>query len=738
MAYAVQKVRSYTLRETFGVYTSLQSLTSSGGPQYTSSNALVGWWRLNTDTSTSGDCPDSSGRGNPGTFGSSANRPNFRTAAGPSARIQVGYASFSISDYNAITIGTPAIWNALIGNAPATGPTTAATATITVTSPSDTDDGDVFVLTDTAGTEHTFEFDVDVNTVTNNIIGIAAEVASENNANCATKIANAINDATSTCADTITASTDDAEVTLTQDVGGPTGNTSITGNATSTGMGVYRDFLGGGGFRKGGSRKMSFSVWMTETNSIYTTHPSLVDLGTTKLRVSDDEEISFQTYWNDALVTWTTSTGRYPASTWTHVVLTYDASSPSNVPVVYVNGVKESVTESGTTPTGEWGGITGRLPTLGNSATLLQDLFGAMADVAIWNKALTADEVSILYNAASYDLYRVSRNFKLRGSSTSGEDIDQFSSKEDGEFALSVNPFRQGINVSEMKYVEMGLTPKIFPGTRTKIILNGVDMSAQKYFDDAVISNSSNVKLASGSRKEVPNFEMEIQNFGQAKIFNDDVPYMEMQRFDAVTYLTDDTGAMVYPYVGSNPAAKDPYQSDGVIEPLYQIRDSLSLMTIDFPFLAQGVRGSLQGEYATDSHQGGIVITQQINKVSSSLSPYEDSTEYFGPPPYSFTDSEGKLSTTLTGSIVLPGWLTDQQSSIDPWADNTAMGIYTDELTAVSAYEGVQVFILALEVMSGTDTQSMFARHHRSATAGFVYDNNIMGTDSIAFGGWKK
>jgi len=503
---------------------------------------------------------------------------------------------------------------------------------------------------------------------------------------------------------------------------------------------------------------MSFSAWVYKTHASTTlgriihfgqrgAYSPTGGAGFVSVWTDGDERIHFGTCWNGSDAAWYTPTGAITQSTWAHVVVTYDASSVLNVPAIYVDGVALSITfDTGTTAPSVganfgWDGIGGSGIDddcyIGNNSDLDAPFGGNLADIAVWNRRLSADDAKAIYRAASYSLWFVSRNFRLRGSSTSGEDIDRFSAKEDGEFGLSINPFRQGINVNEMKYVELGLTPKIFSGTRPKIILNGVDMSAQKYFDDAVIANSTDVRLTSGSRKEVPNFEMEIQNLGQAKVFNDDVPYTEMQKFNSVAYLTDDTGAMVYPYVGSNPAAKDPYQADGVIEPLYQIRDSLSLMSIDFPFLAQGVRGTIQGEYTTDSHGGGIAIKQQINEVSSSLSPYEDNTEYFGPAPYSITDSEG--NTAMTGSIPLPGWLTDQQSQIDPWVDNTAMGIYTDELSLIARSGDVlQDFITALDVMSGTNTQSMFDRHHRSSASGFTYDNNPLGTDSIAFGGWKK
>jgi hypothetical protein len=483
-----------------------------------------------------------------------------------------------------------------------------------------------------------------------------------------------------------------------------------TDTAVNIGTAATWDAIIGNDTSGGSTQQMSFSMWVYKTgDGDGGSNQRLIDFGGDVLILnSTGEAITFRTYWTPGYVDWYTPASSFSLNTWAHIVLTYDANSTSNVPVMYVDGAAVALTHSGNAPSGAWSGITLSDCKIGSFAGSDAYTFqGNMADVAVWNKILTADEVSALYNAASYGLFKVSRNFDLQGSTFTNTG--------------SIEPFYQGINVRENKYFMMGLTPKIRPGAPDKIFVKGVDLSAKKYYDDTLVSANANVLLLSGARSMVPSFEMQQTTYGQAKLFNDDVPYTEMQKFNAKQYLEDDTGAMIYPYVGSNPAARDPYQNDGVIEPLYQIRQSLSLMTIEFPYLAQGVWGTLGGTYAIDSRRGSVLITQQINNVTSSLDPYEDSgTEYFG--------------TSLTGSVALPGFLTEQQARIGPWTDDTAMSIHIKQLTT-----GSQAFAMALNAMSGTNTQRMLKNHHRSATAGFVYDNNsAIGTDSIAFGGWKK
>jgi hypothetical protein len=510
-----------------------------------------------------------------------------------------------------------------------------------------------------------------------------------------------------------------------------------TDDGINVGTAATWDAIIGNDTASGSTQKMSFSAWVYKTGDGGGTAGRIFQFGDgdALLYTEGSEEVKFATVWNGSTTRWETPASSFSLNTWTHIVVTYDANAPTNAPAIYIGAVAQSLTRSGATPTGVWNGIATDACYIGNKKSGTRAFAGNLADVAVWNKVLTANEVSALYNAASYDLFRVSRNFRLAGSTFS--------------ITGAIDPFRQGINVDENKYRFLGLTPKITFSSGPKILFNGVDMNAVRYFDDSIVEPRAMMLMSgtfvtssdpdtgeavitevtdrkglglmpSGSMSSVPNFEWENLSFGQPKAFKDDTPFLEMQKFDAVKYVGDDTGAMIYPYVGSNPGALDPYQSDGAIEPLYEIRASLSLMTTQFPFLARGVWGYIGGNYAIDSRRGGILITQQISNVTSSFDPYEDSgTEYF--------------FNNANGSLAIPGFLTQQQSKIDPWVDDTIVSIHIKQLAT-----GSQQFATAMEALSGANTQRMLKNHHKSAAAGFVYNNNVLGTDSLVYGGWKK
>jgi hypothetical protein len=89
---------------------------------------------------------------------------------------------------------------------------------------------------------------------------------------------------------------------------------------------------------------------------------------------------------------------------WHHICVTYDSNSTSNVPVIYVDGVSQTVTTglaaSGTYTAGTGGFVIGNRPTLGRA------VLGMMAEVGIWNAILDAGEVKSLAAGAPASLIR--------------------------------------------------------------------------------------------------------------------------------------------------------------------------------------------------------------------------------------------------------------------------------------------------------------------------------------------
>ena len=106
--------------------------------------------------------------------------------------------------------------------------------------------------------------------------------------------------------------------------------------------------------------------------------------------------IRFAQYFTSNLSAWTTPTDSITLNTWQHVAITYDNSSNANTPTIYINGVAQALAQShagsGTaTPDNDANMY------IGNNGASDRAFEGSIDDVRIYNRALSADEVTGLY-----------------------------------------------------------------------------------------------------------------------------------------------------------------------------------------------------------------------------------------------------------------------------------------------------------------------------------------------------
>jgi len=86
-----------------------------------------------------------------------------------------------------------------------------------------------------------------------------------------------------------------------------------------------------------------------------------------------------------------------------HYAITYDESSTANNPIIYIDGVSTSVTET-VSPDGTLVVDTGNDLVLGYPSA--KSIDGKLSDIRIYNRILTADEVLAIYNARGRDNIR--------------------------------------------------------------------------------------------------------------------------------------------------------------------------------------------------------------------------------------------------------------------------------------------------------------------------------------------
>lgn len=115
-----------------------------------------------------------------------------------------------------------------------------------------------------------------------------------------------------------------------------------------------------------------------------------------------------------------TNTNTFMAGDWHHIAVTYNAWSSTDDPIIYIDGASIGVTEFGT-PSGTLNSEFGAEVVLGNWHTATQNYTtpfdGFLKDVRIYNRILTAAEVTTLYNAGTPDVSLVTDGLVFQGPS---------------------------------------------------------------------------------------------------------------------------------------------------------------------------------------------------------------------------------------------------------------------------------------------------------------------------------
>lgn len=115
---------------------------------------------------------------------------------------------------------------------------------------------------------------------------------------------------------------------------------------------------------------------------------------------------AFSSLYGSAAGQWMTNdiSGTWTPGTWYHVVFTYDGSLTTNDPLIYWDGVSQTVNET-STPSGSTVSRNGARLFVGNLDTSASDyanaLDGIIFDPRIYNRILTQAEITALYNSGT-------------------------------------------------------------------------------------------------------------------------------------------------------------------------------------------------------------------------------------------------------------------------------------------------------------------------------------------------
>lgn len=112
------------------------------------------------------------------------------------------------------------------------------------------------------------------------------------------------------------------------------------------------------------------------------------------LGTAGTERVAFSRSWSTAAGVWVTPNGSLTLNAWNHIVVTYNGSATTNDPLIYINGVSQSITELAA-PSGTLNTSSATL-WFGNQDASTRTWDGLLDEFYIWDAVLSSVEVDQL------------------------------------------------------------------------------------------------------------------------------------------------------------------------------------------------------------------------------------------------------------------------------------------------------------------------------------------------------
>jgi hypothetical protein len=455
-------------------------------------------------------------------------------------------------------------------------------------------------------------------------------------------------------------------------------------------------------------------------------------------------EIEFRLCSNGSLskdVLISTSADTVKVDEWYHVVCTYDGRGGEYANLgmnIYVGGKLATIATSTSESTYVAMQHSKRPIILGLLRPSYYDFHGYIAELAIWNKELDAEQIGNLYGASIAGAYRLVRNFSQISPDNDTRTLGISSPGGRGFNVTDLPPdvsdaYLQGVNVITLQQLTDYTSFKIRPNSSFINTIDGKDVS-RVYFNDAIapttFSSGSGPTVAGSSQVSVGGVgqlskrlthEREQRDLGQLTVYDNSDPFWDTADLDPVAIASKHPQALILP--NQLVVQTSDELLDGTIEPL-ALRETIDGSGIEGPFYAHTFRASLGG--MTDAFRRSYVIEDGWNLVypQKGSAPFLDSTETMGPSPY---------------GVDMPGAFSDNFARITPFVDYMnsrdklySTGSITDPLS--SAEISMKKVLIDSASFDDNDMQTF----DKMAPAGFIFQNDPVGIDSIAFGGLKK
>lgn len=261
------------------------------------------------------------------------------------------------------------------------------------------------------------------------------------------------------------------------------------------------------------------------------------------------------------------------------------------------------------------------------------------------------------------------------------------------------------------------------------------NISDQNFFNDSVVGKvavsgkSLDANMSENGGYIQPRFSYDFVGYTFGMTDNDPLPdygWIDKPKFNATEYIKD-PNSLSELVVNDDPSAIDELDYNGVIEPL-TIRPVVSMTSTfigdELDPEPHSVKAGIGGNYALEPYSRFNLITNYFERNDSSRNPpfkfcvdhriFEGFAQYV--PDYAYT-----INFTV---------------NLEPYKE---ILIESQEFKDVKDEEIKNILVSNYSISSSLDDRP--TPNSITRPCGFVYENNLFGTDSLAFGGllkWEK
>ncbi|MEO8215196.1 MAG: LamG domain-containing protein, partial [Myxococcales bacterium] len=286
--------------------------------------------------------------------------------------------------------------------------------------------------------------------------------------------------------------------------------------------------------------KITISTWFKVTSEP-NGNPRLIDMPGYVLltRPTGDGEaarsLQFDVLRNPNFPSWRTAAGAFAVGTWYHVAVTYDGTTYTNVPKLYINGVSQSLTQR-TAPANNAQISNSGTGYIGNNSGHIRVFGGYLDDMRLYDRVLTATEISSLAIGRQPGTYVATQS--MTGAPTISGDLVIAS----GKLTTGANNISLGGN-----WYNYG---GIYLATGGVVTMTGTASSAIKILSagsrfQGVIFNGSGKTFTLADNMDTDPSESIITTAGTFALSTYTLRTGDVNRNGAVT-LTPNTGKLVY------------------------------------------------------------------------------------------------------------------------------------------------------------------------------------------------